>query len=167
MNKNPSEWRVTSNPVAGMMLYGVYRLRDKDEVDHSGNREMRGGWYDRRHDAERLAETLNNDGDTLNVIIKKPGHMPQELEIDYSLEALQSLVGGLIEHVNINEQIGMLINEEGKLNGMEENFPFRGDYIVGPAVFVGYGGEDFADVPACLADIRAIIREEAEECDRP
>ena len=25
-----SEWRVTANPVAGKMLYGVYRLKDKD-----------------------------------------------------------------------------------------------------------------------------------------
>lgn len=167
MNKNPSEWRVTSNPIAGTMLYAVYRLRDKDEIDHSGNREMRGGWWDRRHDAERLAEVLNNDGDTLKVIIKKPGHMPQETEIENSLKALQALVDGYIEHVNVNEKIGMIINEEGKLNGMEENFPFRGDTIVGPAVFVGYDGEDFADVPACLADIRAIIRREAEECGRP
>ena len=167
MNKNPSEWRVTCNPIAGTVLYGVYRLRDKDEIDHSGNREMRGGWWDRRHDAERLAEVLNNDGDTIKVIIKKPGHMPQETEIEYSLKALQSLVDGHIEHIRVNENIGMLVNEEGKLNNMDANFQFGDDIIVGPAVFVGYDGEDFADIPACLADIRAIIRRAAEECGRP
>lgn len=165
MNKNPSEWRVTSNSIAGTMLYGVYRLRDKDAIDHSGNREMRGGWWDSRHDAERLAEVLNNDGDTLKVVVKYPGRMPQEIEIENSLRSLQSLVGGYIEHVNVNERIGMIINEEGKLRGMMENFPFRGDTIVGPAVFVGYSGEDFADVPASSADIRILLKKKRSVTD--
>lgn len=34
-----SEWRVTSNYIGGEWFYGVYRLRDLDEIDHSGNRE--------------------------------------------------------------------------------------------------------------------------------
>lgn len=34
-----SEWRVTSNYVCGGLVYNVYRLRDLDEIDHSGNRE--------------------------------------------------------------------------------------------------------------------------------
>lgn len=57
--KNPSEWRVSCNPVAGKTFYQVYRIRDLDEVDHSGNRETRGGLYEHREDAERLAATLN------------------------------------------------------------------------------------------------------------
>ena len=34
-----SEWRVTCNYIGGERFYGVYRLRDRKEVDHSGNRE--------------------------------------------------------------------------------------------------------------------------------
>lgn len=34
-----SEWRVTCNYIGGERFYGVYRLRDLDEIDHSGNRE--------------------------------------------------------------------------------------------------------------------------------
>lgn len=34
-----SEWRVTCNYIGGELFYGVYRLRDLDEIDHSGNRE--------------------------------------------------------------------------------------------------------------------------------
>lgn len=35
-----SEWRVTSNYFGGgEWFYGVYRLRDRDAIDHSGNRE--------------------------------------------------------------------------------------------------------------------------------
>ena len=33
------EWKVTSNCIGGEWFYGVYRLRDRKEVDHSGNRE--------------------------------------------------------------------------------------------------------------------------------
>lgn len=34
-----SEWRVTSNYICGGLVYNVYRLRDRTDVDHSGNRE--------------------------------------------------------------------------------------------------------------------------------
>lgn len=34
-----SEWRVTCNCVCGGPVYNVYRLRDRDAIDHSGNRE--------------------------------------------------------------------------------------------------------------------------------
>mgnify|MGYP004524380839 FL=1 len=34
-----SEWRVTCNYVCRGPVYNVYRLRDLDEIDHSGNRE--------------------------------------------------------------------------------------------------------------------------------
>ena len=60
-NKNSSEWRVSSNPIAGRTFYGVYRVRDINDIDHSGNRETRGGWYETREEAERLAETLNEE----------------------------------------------------------------------------------------------------------
>ena len=49
-----SEWRVMSNPVGDRMLYGVYRLYDKQKVMHSGNMEI-AGYYDCEKDAEREA----------------------------------------------------------------------------------------------------------------
>ena len=97
----------------------------------------------------------------MKVIIKEPGHMPRQIVIDKSLHTLQELVGGYIEHVGVNEKIGMIINEEGKFNGLEPNFKFREDFIMGNAIFVGYDGEDFADVPASVNDIRIILSREA------
>lgn len=52
-----SEWRVSSNPVGGKMLYGVYRLRDVSKVHHSGNMETR-GYYDEKSDAEAEAKKV-------------------------------------------------------------------------------------------------------------
>lgn len=54
-----SEWRVTSNIVSGQRMYGVYRLRDTSQVDHSGNREHFGGYMLEREWAQNLAKELN------------------------------------------------------------------------------------------------------------
>ena len=55
-----SEWRVSSNPVGGEMLYGVYRLYDAQKIDHSGNWEWK-GYYDAKADAPMEAERLNRE----------------------------------------------------------------------------------------------------------
>lgn len=59
-----SEWRVTANPIGGQMMYGVYRLRDKDALDHSGNRESLGRWFDDRALAEDVARIMNEEEQT-------------------------------------------------------------------------------------------------------
>lgn len=61
-NKKQSEWRVSTNPVAGKTFYGVYRIRDLNAADHSGNRETR-GYYETREEAEKLAAALNAEED--------------------------------------------------------------------------------------------------------
>ena len=53
-----SEWKVTSNYI-GKTVYGVFRTIDINAVDHSGNREMSGGYVDSRKEAEELAKYLN------------------------------------------------------------------------------------------------------------
>jgi len=60
--RKPSKWRVTANPVGGKMWYAVYRIRDIDEVDHSGNRQYRGGYIDDKSKAEAYARQLNEEG---------------------------------------------------------------------------------------------------------
>jgi hypothetical protein len=58
-----SEWKVTCNVIDGRTLYGVYRLIDTSEVDHSGNREMYGGYdFQLREAAQALARLLNSHG---------------------------------------------------------------------------------------------------------
>lgn len=41
-----------------------------------------------------------------------------EIEIENKLESLQEFVRGLIEVVSITEEIDLVCNEEGKINGM-------------------------------------------------
>ena len=56
-----SEWMVSKNPIAGKTFYQVYRLYDKQKIDHNGNRETK-GMYETREEAERLAKLLNEEG---------------------------------------------------------------------------------------------------------
>ena len=56
---NCGKWKVTSNYVGGEKLFSVYRLRDINEVDHSGNREYAGGWTNNREAAQIIADQLN------------------------------------------------------------------------------------------------------------
>lgn len=55
------EWKVSKTYAAGETYYQVYRLIDKDGVDHSGNREYHQGgrdFSDPLH-AQKIADTLN------------------------------------------------------------------------------------------------------------
>ncbi len=54
-----SEWRVTSNIIGGVKMYAVYRLRNVDGIDQSGNREYYGNYMEDRNTAKELAESLN------------------------------------------------------------------------------------------------------------
>jgi hypothetical protein len=42
-------------------MYAVYRLRNINEVDHSGNREFSGGWTANKQVAIDLAAELNKN----------------------------------------------------------------------------------------------------------
>lgn len=56
-----SEWMVSYQYINGIKLYSVYRLKDVEEVDHSGNRETHSGFFENREDAEDYARTLNGE----------------------------------------------------------------------------------------------------------
>lgn len=57
----PSEWKVTSQYINGQKMYAVYRLRNKAETDHSGNRIYATSYITNREQAEHLAESLNSE----------------------------------------------------------------------------------------------------------
>lgn len=57
-----SKWKVSSNPVGGKTLYQVYRIRDLNEVNHSGNRENAGELTENKDEAQLAADLLNAEG---------------------------------------------------------------------------------------------------------
>ena len=90
----------------------------------------------------------------MRAIYKAPGKDPQRVEIGNELGVLQQIVGGYIETVRISGNGILVMNEEGKLRGLEPNFYLGaiGDTIVGPVLIVGEYGDEFADLPADEAD---------------
>lgn len=80
-------------------------------------------------------------------------------EIDPGLESLQHEVGGWIEATYpFEDDVAVICNEEGKINGMELNRALRDengevlDAIAGPFLIVGLGDEDFISLSDDLID---------------
>lgn len=53
------KWSVTSNIIGDEKCFAVYRLRDVNAVDHSGNREFATDWLESRAQAKAIADQLN------------------------------------------------------------------------------------------------------------
>ena len=56
-----SAWKVSSNPIVGVMKYQAFRIKDVNAVDYSGNREYAGGWFTDKDEAQKIADKLNKE----------------------------------------------------------------------------------------------------------
>ena len=83
----------------------------------------------------------------MKAIRKKPGCEPEVIDIDNTLKALQTEVGGYIETVTIASDAVVTCNEEGRLHGLPYNCCVFGTSFVGTVLIVGTKGEEFCDVP--------------------
>lgn len=82
----------------------------------------------------------------MKAIRKKPGCAPELVEVDNTLKALQTEVGGYIETVSIADVV-IICNEEGRLCGLPYNCRFVGVDFVGTILVVGRDRDEFCDVP--------------------
>ena len=58
----------------------------------------------------------------ISVILVEPGRYPKLIEIEDTLEAMQENVGGYIEeYMPFDDEVAIVCNEEGKMNGAELN----------------------------------------------
>jgi hypothetical protein len=75
----------------------------------------------------------------IKCLLVKPYELPEEIEIDNTLEAKQKLVGGYIEQAFLpkDDSVVLICNEEGKINGMKPNRDIGHDIIFGPFLIVG------------------------------
>lgn len=83
----------------------------------------------------------------ITVIYKEPGRDPVEVTVPNELRQFQSMVGGYIETIPYTKEILILCDEQGKLKMKPANIKLRGDFVVGPIVFLGVDEEDFTDCP--------------------
>jgi hypothetical protein len=77
------------------------------------------------------------DDNKIRVLKIEPGKMPYVKEMANDLEGIQAEVGGLFECVYLEDGCIAVVNEEGKLNGMELNRRSGNDIIAGPFFICG------------------------------
>ena len=99
----------------------------------------------------------------------EPHKKPKVIEMKHDLESLQKAVGGYIEVVYPwDDFVGVICNEEGKINGLELNRALRDEYgeifdvIAGTFLIVGLTDDDFTDIPEDLIDKYLKMFEEPE-----
>ena len=80
----------------------------------------------------------------IKVVIVEPHKNPTITTIKTKLENLQEAVGGLIEIIDIEDDVCILCNEEGKLTGLEGNRALGEDILVG--TFYVCGSNDEGDL---------------------
>ena len=94
----------------------------------------------------------------MNVLVVEPGYLPYEKEIIDSadhLEQMQAIVGGLIEPIYpYHEEVAIVCNEEGLINGLPFNRSVPGGYggVFGTFFICGLGEEDFCSLPPELME---------------
>lgn len=92
----------------------------------------------------------------MTILFKAPGEAAEVRDIRNELEELQDLVGGYIEVLPMGGDLRLIVNEEGKLRGLEPNIlaPTL-DILVGPVIATAYDGE---------GDFRPLTDEEIKFC---
>ena len=83
----------------------------------------------------------------MRVVIVEPGQYAREAEIDNTLQAVQAVVGGLIDAICPwpEDKACLILNDEGKIIPLEPNraLPEYEDVVFGTFFICGDGGEDF------------------------
>ena len=105
------------------------------------------------YDREMLDGVLHPAPELINVLVVEPEQPPYVKAIQPGLESLQSEVGGNIEAVYpYEEPVALIVNEEGKLNGLPLNRALRDedghiyDVVAGTLLVVGLGEDDFTSL---------------------
>ncbi len=90
---------------------------------------------------------------TMTALLVEPEKYPRPVEIGTGLDDLQKAVGGYIEVIYpFDDQVGLVMNEEGKLEGLPLNRALRDDegkiydVVVGPFLVVGLTEESFGSL---------------------
>lgn len=71
---------------------------------------------------------MNDERTTLRVIVCRVDERAEVVEIDDKLEAMQEVVGGLIqEYMPWEDDVALIVNEEGKISGLPLNRGIRSE----------------------------------------
>lgn len=102
---------------------------------------------------EASAYEAGSAPETISVLMVEPNKYPRQIEIGTDLEDLQKSVGGMIEVIYpYDEPVALIMNEEGKINGLPLNRALRDDngniydVVAGPFMVAGLTEESFGSL---------------------
>lgn len=127
----------------------VYHYDSQDKVFELA------GKYEERMAVKEAAQEYGTQekADTMTVLLVEPNKYPEVKEIGTDLESLQQAVGGNIEVTYpFEDNVGLVVNEEGKINGMPLNRAVRDedggvtDIVAGSFLVVGLTEDSFGSL---------------------
>lgn len=95
----------------------------------------------------------------MKVLLVEPMKKPRLVEIEHTLENLQTMVDGTVQAIYpYTDPVAILADDDGKLKGCtpnrvledEDGVPY--DILVGTFLIVGLSEDDFASLPDALAE---------------
>lgn len=105
------------------------------------------------YEERKAQEHTVPETEKMDVLLVEPGKYPQHIQIGKELEDLQKAVGGDIEVTYpFEDEVGLICNEEGKINGLEWNRALYDDHgnitdvIAGPFLLAGLTEDDFCSL---------------------
>ena len=109
--------------------------------------------FENRVAEENILYESESGKETMTVLLVEPGNYPRPVEMGKELEDLQNAVGGFIEVVYpFDDPVGLVMNEEGKIEGLPLNRALRDDegqiydVIAGSFLVVGLTEESFGSL---------------------
>ena len=82
----------------------------------------------------------------LRVIVKKPNEDAYATTIRDEIDVYREIVGGYIEVVPFGMEHLLVVNESGKLEGLEPNITWEDDIIVGTVILVKNEAPEFGSI---------------------
>ena len=90
---------------------------------------------------------------TIRILVKPPGKKPHVEYVRNELRSFQNIVEGCVETVTVADDLVIICNEEGRINGLPYNCSVMGVPFVGTIIFAGVKGDEFASCPRINTDI--------------
>lgn len=73
----------------------------------------------------------------IRILVVEPNKEPYKKKIPHTLENMQRVVGGLIEFVELEYNIDLICNEEGKIYNLPMNRAIQNDIVAGTFFIAG------------------------------
>lgn len=106
----------------------VVEIRESDTLNPSFYFVDSIGFKSISFDKSLCREPVEAGSGKISVLLVEPNKYPKMIEIDDTLEAMQAVVGGDIEeYMPFEDEVAIICNEEGKVNGLPPNRAVYGE----------------------------------------